>query len=110
MTSRVLTLLVLLYVAADLADPMVPGVFSFATDRLFLDGVVHVKTSTDMTAGGAGIPGPMTTLSRVVRPSGVKVASRAATSPQVASYQHRHRSHPPDAATDRDQVDGDPLA
>jgi hypothetical protein len=112
MASRVLGLLVLLYVASDLADPTVPGVFSFATDRFFVDGVVQVKTGSHITQGAAGVPTPMPPLSPVARPSDVKVASRAASpSPsQGTPSHHRDRSHPPDAATDRDQADDASVA
>jgi hypothetical protein len=110
MPSQLLGFLVLLYVAADLVDPTVPGVFSFATDRLFLDGVVQVKTVSHITQDAVAVPNPTPPLSPVVRPSDVKVASRAASSPQAAPYRYRDRSHPPDAATDRDQADGGPVA
>lgn len=45
MTFRVLALLILSYVATDLGDASVPGIFSFASDQLFVDGVVRVKAA-----------------------------------------------------------------
>lgn len=45
-------LLLFLYVAADLMDPAVPGVFFFDSERLFVDGVVQLKShaSRDLAA------------------------------------------------------------
>jgi hypothetical protein len=39
------TLLLLLYIVADFADPSIPGVFFFDSGALFIDGVVQVKSS-----------------------------------------------------------------
>jgi len=45
-------LLLFLYVAADFMDPSIPGVFFFDRERLFVDGVVQLKShaSRDLTA------------------------------------------------------------
>lgn len=49
--SRLLPLLLLLYITADLIDPSVPGVFFFDDDALFVDGIVNLKShaSRDLT-------------------------------------------------------------
>lgn len=39
-----LALFVLVYVTADFADPLTPGVFFFEKDVLFVDGVVQLKS------------------------------------------------------------------
>lgn len=39
-------LLLFLYVAADLIDPSIPGVFSLESTGLFVDGVVQLKSSS----------------------------------------------------------------
>ena len=44
--SPVLTLLLLLYVAVDLVDPELPGVFCFENDQYFLDSIVEVKDAS----------------------------------------------------------------
>lgn len=41
-------LLLLLYVAADFADPSIPGVFFFDSGPLFVDGVVQLKSSASV--------------------------------------------------------------
>jgi len=48
--GHLLTLLLLLYITADFMDPLVPGVFFFDNDALFVDGAIQFKsTSTDRT-------------------------------------------------------------
>jgi hypothetical protein len=44
--ARLLTLLLVLYVSADLMDPAIPGAFSFDNQSLFLDGVAQAKMSS----------------------------------------------------------------
>ena len=41
--ARYWTLLFALYLAADFLDPSIPGVFCFANEALFVDGVVQCK-------------------------------------------------------------------
>lgn len=62
--ARRWTLLLMLYVAADLMDPSIPGVFFFGGKELFVDGVIQVKSnsSRDLAAteppmlfGGAAV-------------------------------------------------------
>ena len=45
MLLRALGLLALLYLAADLMDPSIRGVFFFESEQLFVDGVAQMKTA-----------------------------------------------------------------
>jgi hypothetical protein len=54
--GHLLALLLLLYVTADFMDPSIPGVFSFANDALFVDGVVKSNVSADLTLTAPMMP------------------------------------------------------
>ena len=107
MAFRALAFFVLLWVVADLGDPAIPGVFSFASDRLFVDGVIQAKTAAPL-AGTVDCLPPVAVASpshpdqlAVRRPPRVAVCSPV---PRL------YRPQPPATTADIDRPDIDPLA
>lgn len=66
---RVLALVVLAYVAVDLSDPSVPGIFSFAHDPLFMEG--RIDDRPDVGAELSHAVGPPQRLDREIQASRV---------------------------------------
>lgn len=108
MTFRVLGLLILLYVSADLGNASVPGIFSFASDQLFVDGVVRVKAAVHVADPADGPADPALPRWCAAAPAVATFAASAAR-PPLASARHRpqHRFGIPAA---RDRTDGEPPA
>ena len=66
---RALAVVVLAYVAVDLSDPSVPGIFSFARDPLFMEG--RIDDRPDVGAERSHAIGPPQRLDRAIQVSRV---------------------------------------
>jgi hypothetical protein len=105
---RILVLLILLYVSADLGNASVPGVFSFALDQLFVDGVVRIKAAVDVTEPIYARSDPPLPCWCAAAPAlATLVASAAPSYDAMTRHRPQHRFR---IAAPRDRADGEPPA
>jgi hypothetical protein len=103
---RVLGLLVLLYVSADLGNASIPGIFSFASDQLFVDGVVRIKAAVPVAEPADDLADPLLLPWSADAPPVARLAASAAR-PHLASSRHRPQ-HRVGMTAARDRADGEP--
>jgi hypothetical protein len=108
MTFRVIGLLVLLYVTTDLSAASIPGIFSFAADQLFVDGVVRIEAAGQIAEPADRAPEPSLRARPVDAPAVAKLVAGPARS-SLASSRHRPR-HGVAMTAGRDRADGEPPA
>ena len=96
---RLIAVPVLLYLALDVADAQLPGVFSFASDQLFIDGVVQLTSDAGIETAAMTELAPFHPSDpRANRPDRVTARSIVrARRPPPRHIAHQH-SRPPDSA------------
>jgi hypothetical protein len=107
-TFRVFGLFVLLYVSADLSAASVPGIFSFASDQLFVDGVVTIKSTVRVAEPAVAQSDTSLPPWSGEAPPVAKLAPGTATSSGAPARQRpQRRVH---LTAERDRSDGEPPA
>lgn len=79
------TLLLLLYVAIDLMDPSLPGVFFFESESLFVDGAVQARAERPADLAVTEPLALAATMDRDDEPAAVKVRISLPPTPRVQS-------------------------